>query len=156
MARRKPSAAIRTARLARPLRWLLLALAGAIAGMMLGELVAGGRIDESRDDIVRDGGGYAGLSANPDAMVADRTVAPACRDCADSYGAAARLRARRAERADAALRAADPIETEESPPPPSESADDYRYGGRFPDTEPTAPVPSAPQDISPGDDTPPD
>lgn len=154
MARRKPSAAIRTARLARPLRWLLLALAGAIAGMMLGELVAGGRI-ESRDEMVRENSGYAGFSANPDAMVADAAAAPVCRDCADSYGAAARLRARRAERADAALREAEPIDREAAQPSP-EPADDYRHGEGFPDVEPAAPVPPAPEDFAPGDDAPPD
>jgi len=128
MARRQHRAAIRGARLARPLRWLLLALAGTGAGMMLGEHVAGNRLGP-KEEILREGsgGGYAGLSANPDALNPDAAAAAPCRDCADSYGAAARLRARREERANAGLSepaAEGPAETWIEP------TDDYRYGRR--------------------------
>ena len=158
MAQRKPRAAIRDARLARPVRWLALALAGAIAGLLLGELVAGGRID-ANDGAIRESSGYAGFSANPDAMVADARAVPACTNCADSYGASARLRARRAEQAEAGLPEPDVTDSEAMLPEPA--ADDYRYGGGFPEPERAAPVPSpaAPvpaEDSPPRDETPPD
>lgn len=151
MARRKPPAATRGARLARPLRWLLLALAGAIAGVTIGEHVAGSRLDPG-EGLLREGGGYAGFSANPDALAADTVAAPACVDCADSYGAAARLRARRTEQADAGLSEIGAMR----PDPAPEPIDDYRYGGRFPDPEPAPLAPAAPETIASGQEAPPD
>ena len=161
MAQRKSWVAIRDARLARPVRWLALALAGAVAGVILGELVAGSRFDTD-DGAMREAGGYAGLSANPDAAVADARAAPTCVNCADSYGAAARLRARRAERAEAILPeagAADPDAVLAEPAP--EPADGYRYGGGLPEPEraslpPATSSPAVPKDDSPGEETPAD
>ena len=137
MARHRHRSAIRGARLAGPGRRLVLglglALAGAVAGMLLGELASGGRIVSP--DGEGGSGGYARLSANPHALVADPLAAsPSCLDCADSYGAAARLRAQRDERADAAFRDPGGVEPDASLPEP---ADDYHYGGRFPDTAPS-------------------
>lgn len=164
MAQRKSWVAIRDARLARPVRWLALALAGAVAGVILGELVAGSRFDTD-DGAMREAGGYAGLSANPDAAVADARAAPTCVNCADSYGAAARLRARRAERAEAILPGlpetapVDPDAVLAEPAP--EPADGYRYGGGLPEPEraglpPAISPPAVPKEDSPGEETPAD
>lgn len=151
MADRKPRAAIRGASFARPVRWLLLALAGTAAGLMLGEHVAGSRLGSSNVG-TRDGGGYAGFSANPDALTADAARVPPCTDCADSYGAAARLRARRAERVNADL--PDP-DADTSGETAAESDDDYHYGGRFPDPEPARPAPPEPENTMPDEVMPP-
>ncbi|HWV61433.1 MAG TPA: hypothetical protein VN034_12295, partial [Sphingopyxis sp.] len=67
----------------RLIRLLLLALAGALAGMLLGE--------ESAEPLAaaRDGGdpaSYAQYSANPDARVAQGETAAPCLGCPDSYG----------------------------------------------------------------------
>lgn len=114
------------------LRWLLLALAGVVGGMMLGEMTASTRLGGATDEP----GTYAHFSANPDALVPQGEIAPDCIGCADSYGAAMRLRAHRDDRMGDEFRELGAVEVD--PPTPTEPADDYRYGGRFPDPEPPA------------------
>lgn len=130
-------------------RWSALALAGIVGGMLLGDMVAGKRLS---------GGGepadYSRLSANPDALAPRGENAPACLGCADSYGAALRLRAHRDQRT--GDRMSDEFRdlgaVDVDAPAPVEPSDDYRYGGRFPDPEPPAP----PADITlPSSDAPP-
>lgn len=149
MAQRKHWNAIRNARLFRPVLWLALAFAGIVGGMVVGELAAGDRPGLQNRGAV-EGGGFARLSANPGALTADPTASPPCRDCADSYGVAAQLRAQRTERANGSFR--DPAAVDLDAPL-SEPADDYRYGGRFPDI---APPVDTPETALPGDATTPD
>lgn len=136
-------------------RWtlgVLLAAAGLAGGALLGTLVVGGGLrggDRTPS--------FADLSANPDALVADHQSQSPCLDCADSYGASARLRAERTDRMDEPFRELGKVDVDAAPV--AEAADDYRYGGRFPDPEPpmvmvspvavppppeTSPVPSTP------------
>jgi hypothetical protein len=146
---------------ARMLRWLLLALVGVVGGMMLGEMAASTRLGRISDEPAT----YAHFSANPDALVPQGEVAPDCIGCADSYGAAMRLRAHRDDRMSDEFRELGAVEVD--PPAPVEPADGYRYGGRFPDPEPPAPralvtpavVIAAPaamdSGVPPSDETPP-
>ncbi len=123
----------------RLLRWPVLALVGIFGGMLLGDMTASTRL----------GGGaepqsYSRLSANPDALVPQGAIAPDCRDCADSYGAAMRLRARHDNRMSDEFRELGAVDMDVDPPTPVEPDDGYRYGGRFPDPEPIAPRRVAP------------
>ncbi|WP_447753690.1 hypothetical protein [Sphingopyxis fribergensis] len=117
------------------MRWLVLALAGTAGGMMLGDLVVGKRTNDLSDEVPS----FSRLSANPDAAMPQGEGASACADCADSYGVAARLRVPRDERMDDAFRELGAVDVD--PPGPDTPVDDYRYGGRFPDTEPRPPDP---------------
>ena len=108
----------------------MLALAGTGGGILLGLAVVGESFRRSTDDNVS----FAGFSANPDALVIERAEALPCPDCADSYGVAARLNAGRAHRMSDAFRELGRVEGGVISSP--EPADDYRYGGRFPDPEP--------------------
>ncbi|MBL0767346.1 hypothetical protein JI743_00830 [Sphingopyxis sp. DHUNG17] len=126
MAKRSDSAASRNSGLTKAVRWMLLASVGMIGGLVLGDFSVGGRLVP--DTVVS--GSFAELSANPDALTPDSLSAPPCIDCANSYAAAARLRARRAERMSHAFRDLGSVEIDQPVPEPD---DDYRYGGRFPD-----------------------
>lgn len=82
---------------------------------------------------------FAGLSSNPDALTADKGVStPPCHSCADSYGVEARLRAARERRSSDAFRELGTVDIDDAPA--DQPHDDYRYGGRFPDTAPTEPA----------------
>ena len=114
-------------------RFLLLALAGALAGVLLGEEsaepLAAARIGDYP-------GSYAEYSANPEARVAQGETAAPCFACPDSYGVAARLRAERESRMASAFRELGAVDLDAPLPdePARKPADDgYRYGGRFPD-----------------------
>ncbi|MFC3786283.1 hypothetical protein GGR90_001549 [Sphingopyxis italica] len=114
-------------------RLLLLALAGTLIGLLLGETVAkplaavrGGA----------DSASFTQYSANPDARVRQGATAAPCIGCPDSYGVAARLRAEREPRMDGAFRELGAVEIDAPPPAelaPEPAHDGYRYGGRFPD-----------------------
>lgn len=114
------------------LRWSVLALAGVISGIMLGEMAVGARLGWASVEPAS----YADLSANPNALVPQGDgVIVRCSDCADSYGVAARLRAERDNRMNDAFRELGAVDVDASLP--GEPAEDcYRYGGRFPDQEP--------------------
>lgn len=107
-------------------RWTLCAFAGVIGGLFLGDLVAGWHL--VRPDSASQG--YARFSANPDAMTGDAAPAPDCFDCNGHYGAATRLRSAHEARADASFRELGAVEIDTRY---SEPADDYHYGGGFPD-----------------------
>lgn len=140
--RRHPTAS-RQAGLHRLLWWLALGGAGIGGGVFLGSMVVGTGL---RDIFDRDTS-YARLSANPNALASDTIEQSPCHDCADSYGAAARLRAIPDERGDDdGFRQMDAIEIEY--PRPDEPSDDYRYGGQFPDIEPPAETVEPASDIA--------
>lgn len=128
MAKRSDSTASRNSGLTKAVRWILLASVGMVGGMILGDLAVGGRLIPEPAGV----GSFAEFSANPDALTPDSLSSPPCIDCANSYAAAARLRARRAERMSHAFRDLGTVELDQSVPIP-EPDDDYRYGGRFPD-----------------------
>ncbi|HEY0595901.1 hypothetical protein [Sphingopyxis sp.] len=108
----------------------MLALIGTGGGMLLGELAVGTRTNGLSDEVPS----FSSLSANPDAAMPQGEGAPACTDCADSYGAAARLRAQHEERMNYGFREMGAVDVD--PLAPVEPVDDgYRYGGRFPDLE---------------------
>lgn len=123
--------ATRGAGLARLARWMLLALLGAMIGLILGDIAAGKRLGRTQGW----NGSYAELSANPDAATANALPALSCSNCADSYGVAVRLRAERAERENDAYRKLGAVDLDWPVPMPE---DEYRYGGRFPDPEAAA------------------
>ncbi len=113
-------------------RWtfgIALAIAGLAGGALLGTLVVGGGL-RGGDSTPS----FADLSANPDALVADDQSQPPCFNCADSYGASARLRAERTDRMDEPFRELGRVDVDTAPL--AEPVDAYRYGGRFPDPEP--------------------
>jgi hypothetical protein len=111
-------------------RWSAAALAGVIAGMLLGEMAVGTRSIGGMGEPAT----YSRLSANPDAAAAPVGGAAPCPDCRDSYGVAARLRADREDRMSHEFRELGAVDLD--PPPPDEPDDGYRYGGRFPDPPP--------------------
>lgn len=116
-------------------RRLIWALAFVIAslggGALLGIIAVGAGLESE----VRDAAPFAGLSANPDALVTEMADAPAgCPGCADSYGVAARLRAERDERMSEPFRRLGEVEVDAAPPPDTD--DGYHYGGRLPDPDP--------------------
>jgi len=114
-------------------RLTVLALAGVTGGAMLGEMAVGTRLSGGADEPAS----YSHLSANPDALAPQGSGAAPCLNCADSYGVAIRLRARRDEMmSDDAFRELGAVDVD--PPVPTDAVDDYRYGGRFPDPEPAA------------------
>lgn len=134
---------------ARLVRWSALALAGVTGGALLGELAAGPRLGIGTVEPTP----YSHLSANPDALMAQGSGAAPCLDCADSYGVALRLRAQHEDRMNNdAFRELVDVD----PPILADAADDYRYGGRFPDPEPAATVTSGDprSDIPSGDPSP--
>lgn len=113
---------------------MLLALLGAMIGLILGDIAAGERLGRTHSW----NGSYAKLSANPDAATANALPALTCSNCADSYGVAVRMRAERAERENDAYRKLGSVDLDWPVPMPE---DEYRYGGRFPDPDPaTGPV----------------
>jgi hypothetical protein len=114
----------------------MLALAGIGGGMMLGEMVVGGRAR----GISAETSSFSRLSANPDALVPQGKGAPPCSDCVDSYGVAMRMRAHRDDRMSDEFRALGAVDID--PPTRTDPVDDYRYGGRFPDPEPRTGRPS--------------
>ncbi len=118
---------------ARLFRWSALLLAGVTGGALLGEMAAGTRLGRE----IGEPASYSHLSANPDALAPQGSGAAPCLDCADSYGAAMRLRAHRDNMMrDDAFRELGEIDVD--PPILADADDDYRYGGRFPDPEPAA------------------
>lgn len=122
---------------ARLIRLSALALAGVTGGALLGEMAAGTRLGGGTGEPAS----YSRLSANPDALAPQGGGAAPCLDCADSYGVAIRLRARRDDRMnDDAFRALGTVDVDR--PVRADTADNYRYGGRFPDPEPAAAVTS--------------
>lgn len=134
----------------RLLRWSVLALAGVTAGAMLGEMAAGTRLGGETGERAS----YSNLSANPAALVAqhDGGILP-CPGCADSYGVALRLRADRDVRMSDEFRELGAVDID--PPILADPADDYRYGGRFPDPEPHAAAASdGAHAVGPADDAP--
>jgi len=114
-------------------RWSALALAGVTAGMLLGEMAAGTRLGGRAGEPAS----FSRLSANPGALAtqADGGIVP-CPGCADSYGVALRLRADRDSRMSNEFRELGAVDM--VPPMHAEANDDYRYGGRFPEPQPTA------------------
>jgi hypothetical protein len=146
--RRKPRPSSSRDRAARRLVWALgLGLAGVIGGALLGFAV----VNKGLDRAASSDASFAGLSANPDALVTEQADAPPCPDCADSYGVAARLNARHDRRMSDAFRELGQVDDDVLPPPEpapepaSEPADDYRYGGRLPDPAPRPDPPSRPE-----------
>lgn len=106
-----------------------LLVAGLLGGTLLGRVAVGSELlaGAGREP------DFASLSSNPDALVADPVPPlPPCYGCADSYGVAERMRAAR-EQDGEAYRALGEVDYDASMP--DEPADDYRYGGRFPDTQ---------------------
>lgn len=108
---------------------LMLCLAGAGAGALLGNMTVGTGLGRDAGDAPS----FAHLSANPDALATgDAAAAPPCPGCADSYGVGARMRtAAREVRMDNSFRELGAVEIETALP--AEPRDDYLYGGRFPD-----------------------
>lgn len=150
MARRSKSIprASRDTPAARVARWLLLALAGIILGLALGNLATGGlRAGRLAASIP-----FSSLSANPDAAVPPTSRAEPCRGCPDSYGVAARMRASRERRMTQEFRELGYVEVDTGSPAES---DGYRYGGRFPDSAPLLPLSETQQPRSQGADDPP-
>jgi hypothetical protein len=128
MTGKRDRAASRDAGFYRVLMWLTLCGAGVAGGILAGSLVVADGLSGAPERKAS----YAGLGGNPAAPATDNLPAPTCRDCADSYGVTARMRAIRDNRNnDHAFRELGAVELEYSPA--SEPADDYRYGGRFPD-----------------------
>lgn len=138
MARIEYSVTSRNRGAVRLLRWSLLLLAGTGGGLLLGELVVGNRVKGLLDPPPS----YSRLSANPDALVPQGEAAAPCLDCADSYGVAAQLRARRDDRMGEEFRELGTVDIDLATP--IEPDDDYRYGGRFPDPEPQGGVAAKP------------
>ncbi|MGV7121142.1 hypothetical protein [Sphingopyxis sp. 550A] len=129
--RRKSRPSPSRGRAGRRLVWALgLSVAGFAGGALLGLAV----VDKGLDHAAGGDASFAGLSANPDALVTGQTDAPPCPDCADSYGVAARLNARRDHRMSDAFRELGQVDGDIMPSP--EPADNYRYGGRLPDPAP--------------------
>ena len=131
-------------RAARRLVWALgLGLAGVIGGALLGFAV----VNKGLDRAAGSDASFAGLSANPDALVTEQADAPPCPDCADSYGVAARLNARHDRRMSDAFRDLGQVDDNVLPPPEPapEPADDYRFGGRLPDPAPNPDPPPRPE-----------
>lgn len=144
MARRRHSATSRDRDAVRIFRWLVLALVGlgvgTGGGMLLGELAVGTRTNGLLDET----SSFSSLSANPDAAMPQGEGARDCTDCADSYGAAARLRARHEERMGDEFRELGAVDAD-PPVPVAPIDDDYRYGGRFPDP---VPAPRVREDVA--------
>lgn len=111
-------------------RWSIVALAGTVGGIILGNIAAGPLADERAAATAS----FSRLSANPDAQSAPGEGAAPCLDCPDSYGVGARMRADRDQRMSDEFRELGAVDVD--PPPPADPVDDYRYGGRFPDPEP--------------------
>lgn len=122
----------------------MLMFVGVGGGFALGEMAAGTRLRAGVDGPAS----YTRLSANPDAMVqaTDAGLIP-CPGCADSYGVAARLRAQRDHRMSDEFRELGAVDVDSSLP--DDPADDYRYGGRFPDPASSAAVSLAQRDTAP-------
>lgn len=138
--RRKPRPSPSRGRAARRLAWALgLGLAGLGGGTLLGLAVVDNGLGNKGGDRPADGGAsFAGFSANPDALVTGQADAPPCPDCADSYGVAARLKARHDHRMSDAFRELGHVDDDvgPTPEPAPEPTDDYQYGGRLPDPQP--------------------
>lgn len=125
-------------------RWSLIALAGAIGGMVLGEMA----IEPNRGGTIAEPATYSHLSANPRALppASDGGAVP-CPDCLDSYGVAARLRADREDRMSEPFRALGEVDPD--PAPPDDTGDAYRFGGRFPDPDPEPPAMARSKEMKP-------
>lgn len=108
---------------------LIVALDGLGAGALLAFIVIGQGLGGKGSGSAS----FSDLSANPKAAVADATAAAPCRDCADSYGVGARLRAERESRLSDPFRRLGEVDEDASMSSPEEADDGYRYGGRFPD-----------------------
>ncbi len=118
--------------------WLTLTIIGCVGGIFLGEMTVGNRAGMVADAVPS----YATLSANPDAPAMSAQPSNPCLDCPGSYGVGARMRAAREERMDDAFRELGAVDADMQHA--NEPADDYRYGGRFPD-----PAPPVPENIAP-------
>ncbi|ALJ13261.1 hypothetical protein [Sphingopyxis macrogoltabida] len=117
-------------------------------GILLGSLAVGSGLHSQSEREAS----YAALSANPNAAAADGIAAQDCLDCPGSYGAAVRLRAIHEVRIDESFRKLGEVETDY--PPIHEPADDYVYGGRFPDPEPEMASRQGPVAAAPGSENP--
>ncbi|PAL25217.1 hypothetical protein [Sphingopyxis sp. GW247-27LB] len=113
---------------------LLLAGAGAIGGMFLGEFVVG----ESLHGSIPASANYADLSSNPDAIGADGLPSSSCHDCADGYVPATRVFAARHGDGFDAFDPSEPVTIDYASPAPAD--DGYRYGGTFADVAPPSPA----------------
>lgn len=111
-------------------RWSVVALAGTVGGIILGNIAAGPLADQRAAATAS----FSGLSANPDAQNAQGESATPCLDCPDSYGVGARLSADRDQRMSDEFRELGAVDVD--PPLPVDPIDDHRYGGRFPAPEP--------------------
>lgn len=119
-------------------RWSIIALAGTIGGMIIGEMVA----EPLTKQRIGASAPFSDLSANPDAAEVHSGGILPCPDCRDSYGVAAQMRGDRENRMSGEFRelgAVDVVSTV-----PAEPDDDYRYGGRFPDPPTREPVERSP------------
>lgn len=129
MVRKLSFAASRHGPAAKVFRWLMLVLIGMVGGILLGELAVGNRALGISDEIAS----YSRFSANPDALVPQGEGAAPCPSCADSYGVAVRMRTHRDDRMSEGFRELGAIDVDPMLTP--DPADDYRFGGRFPDPE---------------------
>ncbi len=102
----------------------MLAGAGIVGGIWLGQLTIGGGI---WDSVAPPEESFADLSGNPDALAVDIQPQAPCFGCGDDRGAAARYRAGRFGPMDDLT--TPPGEVEDEPMLPPEFADDYEYGG---------------------------
>ena len=135
MARKRKPPASRDAVARRWTLGLILVVAGLGVGGLLGALVVGSGLHGGRPGDA----GFARLSSNPDALVADSTGSTApCPGCADSYGVGARLRETHDRRMSEPFRELGAVDVDTAPP--ADPSDDYRYGGRFPDPPPRTDV----------------
>lgn len=121
-------------------RWSIVAIAGTISGVILGDIVAEPLAEKRAAATVS----FSGLSANPDSQNAADGGAPPCLDCPDSYGVSAKLRADREQRMSNEFRDLGAVDI--IPPRTADPIDDYKYGGRFPDPEPPTPIAAPPVD----------
>ena len=119
-------------RIVRVFAWAMgLGVAGVVGGGLLGMIAVG----QGLSRYAHDSPSFAGLSANPDALVTDAAQASLpCPGCADSYGVAARLQAEHEERMSDPFRRLGEVDVDTTLPP--EPTDDYHYGGRLPDPAP--------------------
>lgn len=122
-------------------RWLLcgllLLLAGAIFGTLLGNIVTGSRLNS----VSADPQSFSQMSANPNAAATPEGSGDLCQGCPNSYGVAARLRADQANRTNDAFRARGAVNPDA---PASRVDDDYQYGGRFPEIPRPTSAPARP------------
>lgn len=120
------------------LPWLVFLTIGSVVGVWLGYII----VSDFRPLVSARTAPYAELSGNPDALSIDSHPVAPCENCADSYGSARYATEQHAPSDDNVYRDLGRVVIDYSQ---SEApADDYRYGGRFPDR-------SSPQSADPAD-----